>query len=255
MKKINLLFVALVAMMTVFTSCEDVDGLLDTSDVVIDVTSAIDAEYLVGEVYTVKFTVEATDSKIDEIVVRKNGADFYTVDDVEKYSNIVTFTDSSLVADSYSYLIIVTDKDDVQTTATVIITVKEATTPLADAVDLTWTRIGGADATGDLAMFGLDWTGNEGGKVIIKNEATKLVVLTEADWTNLTTVEALAEAVETATGVEQFDAISTDASGTYNEVIATVKDGVYYMINITKSNVSFDATIGTTITILGAYKK
>lgn len=250
MKRINLLMIAIVAMVSGLTSCDE--GLL-TSDVQINVTTS-EFEYKTNEVYTIDFNVTATDSKIDVVDIRKDGYDFETIEDLDKTANILSFKDSSAVAGTFKYLIVVTDKDDETTEEEVEIIVSNVTTDLEAAASFEWVRIGSADATG-LDALGLAWTSNSAeGKVVVKKDATKLVLLDAASWTDITTAEALKEAVDAATGVESYEGISTNQGKDYNEVIATIKDDVYYMINITKSTV-VSSDNGTTITITGSYKK
>ena len=119
----------------------------------------------------------------------------------------------------------------------------------------TWKRIGSADATG-LSTFGLQWTSNNEKTVwcVIKPlDGAKLVELTAAQYTSITNYTDLQTAVDNGTALTEYKKISTEATSTYNNVIATKYNGKYYLINITKATIE-TATAGTTITITGNYK-
>lgn len=127
-------------------------------------------------------------------------------------------------------------------------------TPLAKAEAFAWERAGGAAATG-LDSFGLQWTSNLDGFAIVKTkDAKKLVKLAEGDWA-IETQEALAAAIDAATGITEYKGVSTAKSDTYNDVLGVeLASGGYVVINVTKGTVS-TSTAGTTIKIEGQFKK
>ena len=118
----------------------------------------------------------------------------------------------------------------------------------------TWERTGGQQGTG-LAQFGLEWKQNvkDINCVITPMTGVKLVDLTGTyNFNDFTTYTEVKNAINNATGLEEYKKISATTSKTYNEVIGTYYNGVYYLINITKGAVeTLDA--GTHITITGDY--
>ncbi|MBR5650809.1 MAG: hypothetical protein IKW93_01125 [Bacteroidales bacterium] len=118
----------------------------------------------------------------------------------------------------------------------------------------TWERTGGQQGTG-LAQFGLEWKQNvkDINCVITPMTGVKLVDLTGTyNFNDFTTYTEVKNAINNATGIEEYKKISATSSKTYNEVIGTYYNGVYYLLNITKGTVeSLDA--GTHITITGDY--
>ena len=151
---------------------------------------------------------------------------------------------------------VVTDKDGQTKSISLTVTAESADTPLGVAADTYFERVGGAAGTG-LEGFGLQWTGNAKlvNAVIKKDAATKLVQLTAAEWTSITTVEALAAAVDAAADMEDYRGISADADGTYDDLLACIFNDEYYMIHLTSATVAVDAVNGTTIKIYGQSKK
>ena len=158
----------------------------------------------------------------------------------------------------YDYEFTVTDKDDQTYSMTYTVTKKdnaEETHPLDAASSFTWERVGGNAATG-LDTYGLKWTSNAKAThaQVKKDNATKLVILTSAQWTSIETKEDLAAAVEAGSDVDVYDNVSTDASATYDDVIATKVGSEYFIIHVTKATVTSDNS-GTTVTITGESKK
>lgn len=129
------------------------------------------------------------------------------------------------------------------------------TTPLSEAHDFMWTRVGSAAATG-LDTFGLKWTANvkDVKAKIVKDGATKMVKLNTSDWTNITTSEDLEKAITNGTDMGAFHEISVDASNTYDIVLGVENDSVFNMIHVTKAEIITSTGAGTTINISGNYK-
>lgn len=149
----------------------------------------------------------------------------------------------------------VTDKDDQMKSISLTVTAESADTPIGAAADTYFKRIAGAAGTG-LDGFGLKWTSNlkETHAVIAKDAATKLVQLTAAEWTSISTVEALTAAVDAAADMADYRGISTTVSGDYDEVLGVIYNGEYYMIHLTSATVVVDGN-GTTVEIYGQSKK
>ncbi|MDR0363581.1 MAG: hypothetical protein LBH92_00940 [Bacteroidales bacterium] len=125
-------------------------------------------------------------------------------------------------------------------------------TPLSDPKDFTWHRVSSNDGTG-LAQFGLEWKSNTATHIIITPVAgAKLVELTEADWTEITTQKGLAEVVNEKEGISKWEVIP--AKTTFNYVIATrTAEGKYFLINPTERTIN--PNDGGDRTISGKYKE
>ena len=111
--------------------------------------------------------------------------------------------------------------------------------------------------TGDLSKFGLKWPENVLAATNVslqKDGASKFVELAAADWSNITTQEALKEAIDKASDMKAYTGISADKGQDYDVVLGVINEDVYYMLHITKATVATDATVGTTIEITGQYK-
>jgi hypothetical protein len=84
--------------------------------------------------------------------------------------------------------------------------------------------------------------------------ATKFVQLTPAQWASITTKEDLAAAVDAGTDIVEYSGVSAEATGTYDDVLATKYNDEYFIIHVTNATVVVGGS-GTTITITGKYKK
>ena len=130
-------------------------------------------------------------------------------------------------------------------------------TDLSAAAAFSFKRVGGQAATGDLSKFGLKWPENVLAATNVslqKDGASKFVELAAADWSNITTQEALKEAIDKASDMKAYTGISADKGQDYDVVLGVINEDVYYMLHITKATVATDATVGTTIEITGQYK-
>ena len=175
----------------------------------------------------------------------------------DKNFNATDFVLNGKEVAKIEYVYSVTDKESQNFEKVCTITKKEETpaeTPLSDATAFSWKRVGGSAGTG-LSTFGLKWTSNakEVHAQITKDSADKLVILSSADWTNITTKEALAAAVDNATGVEVYANVSAESDDNYDDVIATKVGTEYFLIHVTKGMVNSDQS-GTTIEIQGESK-
>jgi hypothetical protein len=129
-----------------------------------------------------------------------------------------------------------------------------AETPLSEAADTVWRRTGSAAGTG-LADFGLAWTSNVKTvkAVIRKDGAEKFVQLDAADWEEIETLEELMEKVDEAEDMTDYRGVSAMAPGSYNDVLATIHDGQYYLILVESATVQATDD-GTVITISVKFK-
>jgi len=171
-----------------------------------------------GEVFTVSWDAQAGDANLQTFSVTKNGVDAngannsYPVElsgsDRDRYT-----ADDDFTADPnegvYAYVFTVRDRDGLSASRTINVTVEESstTTPLSDAQDFTWQRVGGSAGTG-LAQFGLAWTSNTSTSAVIKKDADKLVILSTADWTNITTKEDLMAAIDGGTDTDEYTGVT-----------------------------------------------
>jgi len=118
----------------------------------------------------------------------------------------------------------------------------------------TWERTGSTQGTG-LSQFGLEWKQNvkDINCIITPMAGTKLVDITgTANFNDFATYTQVKNAIDNAPSIDEYKKISATRSNTYDEVIGTYYNGVYYLLNITKGTVeSTDA--GTHITITGDY--
>lgn len=231
----------------------------DENPPILTISPSSDQEIVEGETLTVNVTAaENPTSKkaLQTLTITLDGATLQTVSlSGSSYENDFEFTVPAVRTAAYVYEFTVTDRDGATRSRTLNVTSVEetpATTPLSSATNFTWQRTGGPASTSpDLALFGLAWSQNTATNAIIANDATKLVELASTTWTSLETVEDLVEAVDAATGVTSVNVPFPNSS--INSVIATIKDGTYYLIYIQSSN-SAAVTAGTQITITGQYK-
>ena len=169
------------------------------------------------------------------------------------YQDTIAF-DAGLNFGITSYTFTVTDDAGMSSSVTFDVNVESETTDLSSPNPFTWTRVGGAAATG-LAQFGLKWELNTGGFAIVAiNTGTTMVQLPSAAWTNITTQEGLEEAIENGNPITVYDDVSTTQGATYDDVLAvSTAGGMNYLLHITSSTVT-TSNAGTTITISGASK-
>lgn len=161
---------------------------------------------------------------------------------------------ASTIETDETFTFTITDKDGEFKSVSFIVSTENATTALGAAQSFSWTRCGSSNNP-DLSQWGLSWTSNTSTSAIIADDADKLVVLTSADWTSITTQEALADAVDSGTGVAEYTGVSAQASGTYDDVLATKVGSDYFLIHVTSATVTAGQACGTSIEITGEYKE
>jgi hypothetical protein len=239
------------------TSCGDDTEEIEASPTVAN-NGSTSGEVTVGAVINIKTLVVAK-AKLSKIEVLLSNATLTSKTSfLNSDSDNFTFDYTTVAADAgktLTFTVRATDKKSQIGTLDISVTVKAATTPLSAEADFTWVREGGAAGTG-LTTFGLSWTENTSSVAIIKKGAKKLVKLTGAQYTSITTKEGLKTAVDAAADVADIRDVSvTDANKTYTDlVIATVtNDDKYYILKINSSKVE-SVTAGTKITIMGKSK-
>lgn len=218
-------------------------------------------EVTVGDKITLKALIVAK-AKLSKVEVRLNNATLTTKTsfvnpDSDNFSFEYT-TKNEDAGKTLVFTIVATDRKNQTGQKDFSVVVKARTTPLSNEESFTWERTGSAAGTG-LSTFGLAWTSNTSTSAIIrKDTAKKLVKLSAAQYTSITTKEALKAAVDAATGVEDIRDVSvTAANQNYPDlVIATITNAdVYYIIRIENSRVESTPTAGTKVTITGKFKR
>jgi hypothetical protein len=265
MKKLSYLLGLLLFGSLVFTSCGD-DDPVEPQDLTptIDFTSGGD-DVTIIEGESIDFGVACNSNsisgkklenfKIYLIVNNETQApivDSTGIDENAFAANYTITFDNAFTGKLYAEI---TDVDGEKSNVSFNITVEVGTTPLEGEQDLLWERTGAPAGTG-LDMFGLKWTSNVKmvNAVIKKDMADKFVQLTAAEWTSITTKEDLMAAVEAATGIEEYTGVSVDASGTYDDVLATKYGEDYFIMHIEAATVTV-VTEGTKVSITGKYNK
>ncbi len=268
MKKLSSLLLVAAAAVFGFTSCNQ-------DPLVTIVPNENPLTYTIGESNTMTGTITAQyDVILSETFTLEFKEAIETLGNVTSYNfKTVTYTEAENI-DSDLYKI---DFDDYKwLTASVARQIKSVKITVAgkeygstfveipvELVDeslakstFTWERTGSHQGTG-LAQFGLEWKQNvkDINCVItpIPDAGVKLVDLGTGTFNNFTTYTEVKNAINNATGIEEYKKISATSSKEYDEVIGTYYNGVYYLLNITKGVVKFDEQIGTTITITGDY--
>ncbi|MEN7550870.1 hypothetical protein AAG747_23315 [Rapidithrix thailandica] len=265
MKKLTLYFFALL-FAGFFASCSDDDDDVLPQDKVKITAQGFDAKETItlkeGEVIKREFRI-VSEEKLSALLITSNGgvSEDLAKDGDAKGKKDFTFDlaavgkFASIKEGEYVYTIKATDKDENTQTLTVNVVVSNdpETTLLDAAKAFEFKREGGNDGTG-LEEFGLAWTSNTTTHAVIKKGADKFVKFDDAEkWESITTKEALKAAVDAATGITEFKEIKSTENGTYNFVVATQKGDTYYILHITKGEVTSSGA-GTTITITGQYK-
>jgi hypothetical protein len=120
-----------------------------------------------------------------------------------------------------------------------------------------WKRDGSTPGTG-LESFGLKWESNvkEVHAVIQTiSDDVELYEIPAEKWAQVTTQPekvALFGEGGVATPIRSYKGVSAEASNNYDDVIATHYNGEYYLIHVTRGQVSYDGA--THITITGEWK-
>ncbi len=264
MKRLKYLAFLMVVSVIGLTSCKDDNDGPKEPSITLDSTAgyAINgSEFMVGDTAVfgvraawnqdskeklVKFTMERIHENVPVTLIDS------TLDKVETFRLNISSVMTN--AGDYNFRFKVIDKAGEFTSLDAKVTVKEATTGLSAPADFEWMRVAGAPGTG-LEMFGLKWTSNAKAvhAQIKKDGATKFVKLASDACATITTAEGLMAAIDAAEDMEVYAGVSAEANGDYDDVLATVKDGVYYMISVKKGTVETSAA-GTTIKITGKYK-
>ena len=260
MKKINLLllFVSIISL-TYITSCtteEKADPTIDfvaeggsiTADIT-DLEIGHEIQFIINVNQSIDTKKNLKTFKVSSITNNATRIDS-TVENINADHKKMTFTfhtDTTYNSEEV-FTFILTDKAGVSFSRTITIKTKVAPvvepedTDLDAAVALDWHRCGSDEI--DITSFGLDMGITYGTSpnyfFKILKDGDKLISLTTAEWTSITTKEALKTAVDNGTdltAIEGFDASgATTGSGTskvYDVVFATQKGTDYFMVNIT----------------------
>ena len=274
MKKTKLFTLALLSAAVVFTSsCSDDDAPLGPSLSITETTTGSkggSVEIVQGQALEFAWESRKGDNNIKTFSLSQSGVNLTTSVETYKgntlpysvtggdrhtYVDTIVFPSAGLNLGSTNYTFTVTDGTNPKAVSfnVTVVAPTAGTTPLTDATGFEWKRIAGGQGQG-LSAFGLKWTSNTGGKAIVAIDGSVMYKLPSSAWNTLVTQEDLAAAMSAATAIEKYDGVSTDASATYNDVLAVSYNGSNYLIHIASSNVT-TGTEGTTIKIAGHYKK
>lgn len=285
MFKQTLPLVLLLSSALFFTSCNDDD---DDDDTPITAAASLSVselntgnssggDFTITEGESLKFAISAQDGSVDmdefnivvtganstsSIPTSSEGNDFpltFSGSNEEVYQDTVTFLNAGTNIGVTNYTFTVTDDNGAVSTVSYDITVEVSDDLFQQS--FTWTRVGGNEATG-LDQFGLIWDDNTTtSAIVMDDEATVFVELTEDDWTNITTSTDLADAINDAfaagAGLESsgYTNVSVQQSNDdYNDYLGVIHQGEPYIIFVQSATVDPDIIIGTTITIEGFYK-
>jgi len=255
MRKFNLLLVALVGLTVGLVSCKPpiTEPVIAATTVTFDLND-IDQDVFLGTVsidandafVTVTFKTINETSASGELVVNSPAGNLYT---------FALSANELNVEEDIKEIVITVVTENKEASLTVAVSATAAATPLAKK-DFEWKRVGGNAATGDLAIFGLEWKSNTLTHIVI-TPATGVTLVQFADvekWNTITTLEELEVAFAAETPIEKFEVIPTkDDTKEFNYVLATKKaDGTYTLINPTKRVLLTDGT--STRTVTGEYK-
>ena len=160
--------------------------------------------------------------------------------------------------DDMTNLVIVATVTDVlgqSASVTMTLVIDETQELVAEAFE--WKRDGSTPGTG-LEAFGLEWTSNiKEVHAVIKaiNNDVELYEIPAEKWAEVTTQPekaALFGEGGVAAPICTYNGVSAETGKEYNDVIATRYNGEYYLIHITKGEVTYDGA--THITITGEWK-
>jgi hypothetical protein len=259
MNKFKFLSVAsMILLAAFFTACED-DEVFDPPVVTLNQGPDVVLDEGV-ETFTLTGTVESAAglSEVNLLEVTDDGN--FILESVTTFADPNTYSFDFMISGITDRITVAVEAIDTELQATnsmavTIVYTPVPETPLTEAEEATWQRVGGQDGTG-LGMFGLAWTSNVKSisAVIRKDDADKFVQLTEADWEEITTLEALTEKVEAADDMDDYRGVSAEQDDIYNHVLATVVGDQYFLILVKSATVTFSAETGTTISISVEYK-
>lgn len=213
----------------------------------------------VNEEFNIGFTMASnTDTKKEliSLVVVINDETFETVqlkDDEYTYERTLALNIEKARDDGMSELVIsatVTDIKGEQASVTITLTIDESQELVVESFE--WERDGGNSGTG-LESFGLKWESNqkEVYAVITPVEGAELFEIPSEKWAEVTTTTekaALFGENGVALPIRDYRGVSVFYSNTYDDVIATLYNGEYYLIHVTMSEVTFDNVLHVTIT-------
>jgi len=134
----------------------------------------------------------------------------------------------------------------------------EPTTPLSEPTAFTWERVGGTAATG-MSQFGLQMVtaGAVGNFRIQVSPAavatTKLVNLAAADWTGITTKEALKERIDAAASVANVEFPMVNNSSV-NSYVGVRHNDDYFIFHVVSTATASAGDAGTRNTVSGNFK-
>jgi len=263
MKRLSfLMLAATVAASSLFVSCNSNDS--SAANIAFDNVTNDLVQLTQGQTdYVVNATISSSDNMKSVTVSQEIGSLTNEVTKITSFSDKNNYHLSQTISNITTDCRIIVSVDNGVTTSRAL-TIKVYTdggdvtppvgSPLTTA-SFTWERSGTSAGTG-VSDYGLSWTSNTASNATITAASgTKLVNLTTANWTGITTKEDLAAAIDGAASISQYTNVSVTSNQLYTDVLGVkTAGGVYYMINVTKSTVTSDAIKGTTITVTGQTK-
>jgi hypothetical protein len=271
-----------------FTSCNDDDD--DDTPITLTLSLSVSelntgnidgGDFTITEGESLKFAINAQDGSedMDEFNIVVTGANSTSSIPIstegntfplslsgsneQVYQDTVTFINGATNIGVTNYTFTVTNDNGAISTVSYDITVETADDLFQDT--FAWTRVGGNTATGP-EQFGLLWDDNftVGGTtsaIVVDDEATVFVDLTEDNWTNITNSMDLADAINDAfaagAGLETdgYTNVSAQQSADdYNDYLGVIYQGEPYIIFVQSATVTSDPSEGTTIVIEGFFK-
>ena len=249
---------SLILLAAFFTACED-DEVFDPP--VITLNQGPEVVLAEGvEVFSLTGTVESDAglSEVNLLEVTDDGN--FILESVTTFADPNTYSFDFMISGITEQMTVAVEAVDTELQATnsmsvTIVYTPVPETPLTEAEEATWQRIGGQPGTG-LDMFGLAWTANAKSisAVIRKDDADKFVQLEAEDWEGITILEDLIEKVDDADDMQDYRGVSATTPGTYDDVLATVVGDQYFLILVKSATVTFSEATGTTVTIYVEYK-
>lgn len=251
-----------IATMTFLTSCDPTDDGNSEPILVVDpdgTISAVENSVVTVEVYASQNST--TTKKLESLEVDADGTASDTLIEFPNNTASQNFTFSfvaPLAGQQDNVTFILTDKDGKTNSVTLTIngTSSVTTTPLGAATSFSMVRCG---SNNDPEMFGLKFDLVNGSSpnfnaVLVTTTADKLVELTTAQWTSITTKEDLQAAVDGGTASTQFTLALGAAGQVLDKVVATKVGSTYSLIHFDNSDQA-TCSGGTEWTLEGDYKE
>ena len=201
-----------------------------------------------------------TNSKLAKLVVTVDTAKWAEIDlsgTSYTYRDTIRFTlDREIIGTSVIKATVIDAKGETASTS-ITLNIKKALEPVLVVKDFTWVKLGG-NVTGNLAEYGLEWTGN--GKEIfatiapIDNATLYQFDLNTEGFNGVTTESAKAALFEGISPIANYRGVSAWASHDYEDVLGTIYKGKHHLLIVKHGEVKTVSSQGTQVTITGQSK-